>query len=103
MQDVIEIGAHHGEPAAMRQTIGVQRDEHRGDDGEQAETDPGAEERHQVAPLRLAVLGLRTGEQIDDPAEQDRLGELRGGQREIGDHQNEASRDSGPSCRSTRR
>ena len=43
-QGVLEIVRHHGEPPAMGQPVGMQRDEDAGGDREQAEADPGQDQ-----------------------------------------------------------
>ena len=90
LQDVLEVVGHHRVAAAMRQPVGVQRDERAADDGEEAEAHPGREQRDEIGPGRGAAVALRAGERIDDAAEQDRLGELRRGQRHVGDRQHPA-------------
>ncbi len=90
LQDVLEIVGHHRVAAAVRQPVGMQRDQRAADDGEQAEAHPAAEQRHQIGPDRNAAPALGAGQRVDDAAEQDRLGELRGGQRHVGDGQHPA-------------
>ena len=59
----------------------------RGDDNEQAETDPGADQRRQRPRRRRDACRQRSGQRIDDAAEQHRLDELRAGERDIGQRQ----------------
>ena len=85
MEDMIEIGGHRRQPLAMREPVGVQRDQHAGPDREQREADPGGEQGEHVGPARRRPRGMRAREPVDDPPEQDGFGELRGGEREIGE------------------
>jgi len=71
----------------MRETIGVEGDENRTGDRKQAETDPGGEHRREIDHLQGRFLGLRGRHLVDDAAEQERFGELSGGDRDIGDRQ----------------
>ena len=81
---------------AVREPVGVQRDDRAGDDDEEAEADPGADQRHQHVPVELPRAALRIGQRIDDAAEQDRLDEGRGGQRHAGERQRPAEPGLGP-------
>ena len=82
LHDVLEIVRQHGLALAVRQPIGMQRDPGTASNGEQAECRPGREQR----PGRRGpeACGGFAGENVDDPAEQHRLGELRTGQQQIG-------------------
>ena len=90
LQDVLEIVRHHRVAAPVRQPVGVQRHQRAAGDGEQAEADPGREQRYEVGPDRNTAASLRAGQRIDDAAEQDGFGELRRGQRHVGDGQHPA-------------
>ena len=92
VQHVLEIFRHDGEAPAVRQPVGVQGDQHGRHDGEQAKADPGAQQRREFRPLRRAILGLRRRQLVDDPAKQDRLGELGARQSEIGRHEDHGER-----------
>ena len=90
LQDVLEIVGHHHVAAAVRQPVGVQRDQRPADDGEEPERRP---RRRAASPDRTRparALGLRAGQRIDDAAEQHRLGELGGRQRHVGERQHPA-------------
>ena len=87
LHDVFEIIGQHRLALAVRQLVGVERDNGAAADGEQAERHPGRQQR----PGR--VRGQRAGlwlarEHVDNLAEQHRLGELRAGQQQIGEGQN---------------
>ena len=84
-----EHGAHHL-ILAVRQAIGVECHQCAADDDEEPETDPRADQQHQIPPshLRDARLGIR--ERIDDAAEQDRLHEHCRGERQIGEREHPA-------------
>ena len=84
LQDVLEIVAQHRLPAPVRQAIGVQGDGHAAGDGEEPESRPGDEQRHERRHRRFDPLGLGAHQRVDDPAEQDRLAELGGRERHIG-------------------
>jgi hypothetical protein len=85
LEHVLEIVRHGGEAAAVRQLVGMQRHDHPGDDGEEPETDPGKDQRHQPRHCdRLAVRALALRQDVDDATEQDGLGEGGDGQPDIG-------------------
>ena len=89
LHDVLEIVGQHRLALAVRQLVGIERDERAARDGEQAERHPGAQQR--PGRIRGQRAGLRlAGEHVDDLAEQHRLGELRAGQQQIGEGQNPA-------------
>ena len=90
LQHVVEEIGQHRLPAAMGETIRVERHGHPHHDGEQPEADPGRDQPDQVRPRRGGALGLGAGEGIDDPPEQHRLGEHGAGEREIGHGQIDA-------------
>ncbi len=96
LQDVLEIVGPHRLAVAMREPVGVQRDDRADDDDEEAESDPGADQRQQHAPVQLprAALGIR--QRIDDAAEQDRFHESGGGQRHTGQRERPAESGLGP-------
>jgi len=73
----------------MRQPVGVESDENRAADREQAEARPGEEQRQEVGPCQRLAGRLRLRHAVDDAAEEHRLGELRDGQRQIGADQNQ--------------
>ena len=85
VEHVLEEERGHVEAAAMGQPVSVQGDEDGRDDREQAEDDPGAEQRQDVGePGRGDALR----EPVDDPPEQHGFGELRAGDHDVGDRQN---------------
>ena len=96
LQHVLEIAGQHHLLATMGETIGVERDQHAARDGEEAEADPGGKQRHDVRGSRRRALGLRTDQRVDDATEQNRLGELRGGERHVGKRQQPAQSRFGP-------
>ena len=59
LQDVLEIVGPHLLAVAMREPVGVQRDQRAADDDEQAEGDPGADQRQEVDPATVARAALR--------------------------------------------
>jgi len=67
--------AEHPCPARMREAVGAARHQNGGHDVEDAETGPEDERRDQF---------LVTGNRIDDPAEQDRLGDGHHGKDDVG-------------------
>ena len=68
----------------MGEPVGMKRDRDAAHDGEQRKTHPGGDEGDEVRPCGGAALRRQTGERIDDPSEQHRLGERSARQREIG-------------------
>ncbi|MGY3618774.1 hypothetical protein ACVJGD_004970 [Bradyrhizobium sp. USDA 10063] len=89
LQDMLEIIGQDRLPLAMREPVGMQRHDGTTPDREQAERDPGREQR----PWRGGrdQPGDRLArEHVDDLAEQHRLGELRAGEQEIGAGQDPA-------------
>ncbi len=89
LHDVLEIIRQHHLALAVRQLVGVERDRRAAEDREQAERNPGREQRPRR--IRRQRPGLRfAGEHVDDLAEQHRLGELRAGQQQVGEGQNPA-------------
>ncbi len=87
LQHVLEIIRQHQIAAPVRQPIGEPGDQRAGADNEQAETDPGADERRERPDRRRETCGQRARQRIDDAAEQHRLDELRRGERDIGERQ----------------
>ena len=77
LQHVLEEHRAHHLVLAVRQAVGMERHKRAADDDEEAESDPGTDQQHQIPPsdLRDARLGIR--ECIDDAAEQNRLDEHR--------------------------
>ncbi len=89
LHDVFEIIRQHRLTLTVRQLVGMERDRGAAQDREQAERHPGGQQR--PGRVRRQRPGLRfAGEHVDDLAEQHRLGELRGGQQQIGDSENPA-------------
>ena len=84
---MIEKFRHHRQPAAMRQPVGVESDQNGAANGKKTEPDPGAHQRRQLVPCRIALLRLGVGQPVDNAAEQHRLDELRAGQSQIGEDQ----------------
>ena len=96
MQHMLEIFGHDGEAAAMGQAVGVQRDEHRGQDGEQRESDPGGHQRGQLGPLHGVIVRLSVRQLVDDATKKHRFRELRGRQAKVGRHENQGEGRLGP-------
>ena len=89
LHDVLEIIGQHRLALAVRQPVGMERDQRAARDGEQAERHPGRQQR--PGRVRGQRPGLRlAGEHVDDLAEQHRLGELRAGQQQVGEGENPA-------------
>ena len=87
VEHVIEIVGHDGEPAPVRQAIGVQGDQHARQDRENAERGPGDKPGQDFRPRMCGGMRIVAAQAIDDPPEQEGLGKLRGGDRQIGDDQ----------------
>ena len=87
LQNVLEIAGQHDVAAAVREAVGVKRDQRAAGNGEQPEAGPGGEENAEFLPGRRHAARLRVGQRVDNAAEQNRLGELRGSQRHIGQRQ----------------
>ena len=83
---VFEEHRRRGEATAVGQAVGQQRHDHRGADREQREADPGDDQRQQLREFEPAAVLRAMAQAIDQPAEQDRLGEL-------GDHQDHGADD----------
>ena len=90
MQDVLKIFGDDAEPPAMREPIGVQRQQHARGDTEEAKTAPCRKQRQKILQRRRPVPGLRADQGVDDPPEQHRLRELRGRERDIGKRKHHA-------------
>ena len=88
LQDVLEIVGQHRLALAVREPVGMQRDQRAAADGEQPERRPRPPAAARPS-WRARCRGL-AGEHVDDAAEQHGLGELRGGQQQIGDRQHPA-------------
>ena len=89
LHDVLEIVGQHRLTLAVRQPVGMERDQRAAGDGEQAERHPGRQQRPRR--IRGQRPGLRlAGQHVDDLAEQHRLGELRAGQQQVGKGENPA-------------
>ncbi len=84
VEHMLEIGAHRGETPPMGHPVGTKADEDRADDREQGEADPGADQRRKLPDAGAAMQRFADIHPVDDAAEEDRLGELRGRQGEIG-------------------
>ena len=69
-QDVLEILAHRGQAAALRQAVGVQRDQDAGADAADADQAPRAEQQKDLLPGLVARPLAAAGERVDDAAEQ---------------------------------
>ena len=83
LQHVLEIVGQHRLLAAVREPVGMKRDQHAAGDGEQAERDPCGQQGRQRFHVGRRACGLSLHQRIDDAAEQDRLGELRYGQQNV--------------------
>src|SRR5215467_5888221 len=77
LQHVLEKIRAHSLTVAMGEPVCVERDECAAQDNEQAEPDPGGDERQQVEPGHASPAGLRICEPVDNLAEQHWLDELR--------------------------
>ena len=87
MQHVFEKGGHDRDAVAVRKPVGVQRNSYAGDDAKDAERRPGRKRRPYAAPLQRSARPLGMRKLIDHLAEKKRLGELRHGERDIGEDQ----------------
>ena len=86
LQHVLEIISGEDQVAAMvRKPVCEPGDQRAGDNDEQAEADPGANERRQNTRGRSEPGRQRARERIDDAAQQHWLDELRAGKRDIGE------------------
>ena len=92
MQHVFEIVGQDRLTPLVRELVGIKRNERAAHDEEQAEPDPGCDERGEPRPIERATATLCAGERIDDAAEQDRLGQRRRGKRYIGEREQPAER-----------
>ena len=91
LEHMLEIVRHGGEPAPVREAVGVQRHGDAGPDREQPEPDPGADQRRQRPEgHRRPARGLALRQAVDDAPEQDRLGKGRDRQRDVGERQDGA-------------
>ena len=75
--------------APVRQAVGEPGHQRAGDDDEQAEADPCADQRRQHVRGGPQPGRKRAGQRIDDVAEQNRLDELRDRQRDIGNREHD--------------
>ena len=82
VEHVLEVASHRGEPVAVGEPVGVQGDEHARRDGEEAEADPGEDQRQHRAHGIAAALEVR--QVVDDPAHQQRFREGRHREHEVG-------------------
>ena len=87
MQDVFEKGAHDSEAVGVRKPVGVQRNGYARDDAKDAERRPGRERGPYAGPLQGGARPLGMRKLVDHLAEKKRLGELRYGERYIGEDQ----------------
>ena len=85
LQDVLEKIREHQVAAPVRQPVGEPRHHRAGDDDEQAEGDPRADERRKRERCSRCGARQRSGQGVDDAAEQDRLDEQRHRERDIGE------------------
>ena len=69
VEHMVEIIGHDGEPAPMRQAVGVQRDEHARKDRENAERRPGDEPGEDIAPRMRGGIGVVAAQPVDDSPE----------------------------------
>ncbi len=90
LEDVFEIVGQHRLAAAVREPVRVQCDQHAARDDEQSEGDPGGEQWSENREVRRFCRGLGAHQRVDDPAEQDRFGKLRGCKSHVGDGENPA-------------
>ncbi len=90
LQHMLEIHGSHGLVLAVRETVGMERDQRAADNDEKTKPDPSADEHHQIRPGQVCKVTLRNGKGIDDASEQDWFNEHGGGERQIGDCQNPA-------------
>jgi hypothetical protein len=68
----------------------MQRDEDAGSDREQAEADPGQDQRVEVAPAQALAGALHARQFVDQRAKQHRLGEGRRCEQHVGERQDQA-------------
>ena len=87
-----ELGENHL-TLAMGQPVGMERDKRAAGDHEQPEADPGADQWEQLGPGECRAAALRMRELVDDPAEQDGLGELGASEQDIGEGKHPAQPD----------
>ena len=85
LQHVLEIICQHQIAPPVRQPVGEPRDQYAGDDDEQPEPHPGADQRRERQRGRADRGGQRAGQRVDDVAEQDRLDQLRHRERDVGE------------------
>ena len=74
----------------MRKTIGMQSNQNARTNREQAKQHPSRNQGHERIPARCNTGRLRLRERINNPAKQDRLSKLSGGQGHIGQSQDHA-------------
>ena len=86
-QDMLEVAAHRGEPAALREPVGVQCHQHAGADAGDADQAPQAEQQQGLPPGLGARACAAAGERVDDAAEQQRAEKAGRGESGVGDHQ----------------
>ena len=90
LQDVLEIVREHREPAAMRQPVGIERNQRAAKNSKNGEAGPQAQQHAEARPCRRGIVFLRARQHVDDAAEQHRFGKLRDGQRNVGERQEPA-------------
>ena len=69
----------------MRQTVGVKADEDRAEDRKKREADPGQDQRREFHEPGISMYRFAGAHPVDDTAEENRLGELRARQSEVGE------------------
>ena len=94
VEDVLEVVRHRRQPAAMGEPVGMEGDQHPGADREQPERHPEGDEAEQARGARAP--GGHVGEAVDDAAEQNRLGEGRHRQGDVGGGQKRPEAQIGP-------
>src|SRR5271165_2884528 len=87
MKHVTEKSGHDHDAAPVREPVGMEGDGYAGDNGENAERRPGREPGPDSGPLERSAGPLRVRQLVDHLAEQERLGELGDGERDIGKRQ----------------
>jgi hypothetical protein len=86
-EHVLEILTHRGQPTALRESVGMQRDQNAGADAHDGDQPPDAEERERVPPGLLRRARRAAGKRVDDPPEQQRTDEGHAREGEIGQDQ----------------
>ncbi len=84
-QHMLEEGRHDRQPAPVRQSVRMQRDEHAAADGEEPEPDPCSRQRQEIAPGGRDLGRLCARQEVDDAPEQHGLGELGDSEKDVGE------------------